>query len=480
MSLHEWKTGFDIGRGYDLLTGTVKGNAFERPEDKDMKDLEVKEGAKVYKVISNSTQFKEALKADASLSVQAWGGKLSASAEYLSETTSKASSITLAAITTIQKSGKEVKTTVQELSPRAKNLLKKNPNDFFNEFGAYFVAGVIKGGTFIGTYCMQFKEETKRQEMAGKIAGIFNKFSAKAEASIKAEVKDYLASTDVAAKTWGTTDPRVQSMEELSKSFDDFDEKLGEGRSHLALVRKWTDLHAVAECLPDGYKAPHFDNKQEGMLTILHEEYQEFLNLVERTKVLLKKENRSKYNSYQRMKIEKAQSKAGEGINKILRLLEKPTNVPENPTSEFRKNYLNAGALDEELTHVLQGDIKIKWHLHFEDKGWTVEGRSVRDKSGVYWDKPGDPRNQITVTQAIQDKKVIFNMQIFRHEKVKRAARFAVNDPKSTWNRLGPFIDVAKAQEWKDGKSDESKAEHGTRNAPEAEYPYNWFTIWVE
>ena len=156
-----WKPGFSIGTGISDFTGlpAKKPWAFEDPArnllNRPQPEAAVQGNVTVSKgVMSNSSHYKQALQASASMSIKLWGANAHAGSKLMTELQLNRRTVHYVVTCNFETETVNILDRLEYvpiLSTSAKDLLVRvGPDKWAEQYGTHFVSGYVRGGKYVG------------------------------------------------------------------------------------------------------------------------------------------------------------------------------------------------------------------------------------------------------------------------------------------------------------------------------------------
>ena len=185
-----WRAEFSVGTGISDFTGlpAIKPWAFEDCAKKALNSADNPAEAVAGNVIvskgimSNTSHYKHALQASSSMSVKLWGANAHASSKLLTELELNARTVHYVVVCNFETE------TVNKLdgmdyspalSTSARNLLLDvGPDKWAEQYGTHFIAGYVRGGTYLGKATITDSSTQSAHEFRAAMGTKFGRFAA--------------------------------------------------------------------------------------------------------------------------------------------------------------------------------------------------------------------------------------------------------------------------------------------------------------
>jgi hypothetical protein len=454
-----WKDGYAIGSGFNFVTGeALSATGFAAPDDATLKPVTKKDSSAYTKFVSDDREYAETVTAAVTVKGSGWGATAGGTLDYLKERKFHTTSIGLVSMAQITTSYAEIAPSTQRLSDYARDLLTKDPAGFFKRYGTYFISGWIKGGTFIGTYMMRFKNESSKDSLTAKINAAFTStgMSASLDSSLTKLITDSGTSVtkEATCVTFGTTNAGevIASLtcEDISKGQMAFNKELGDGNQMFAIVNSWTDLDDVDGVLrefhPDYVPPASFEEKQQDTITHLSNSYHQADYLHDWGNWLA--DTKMYAGASQIPILDKAENDTNSFKNKILDLIGDASKVPAEPDAVFKKAYLNCDDMSKPLEDVSLGEnASVEWQAILSSD-FNLNGAKTSGTLSIPLHEVVDVVPNAT---RVQDKKT--EKWILRVTRNEDGTIFSVFYHDDAWSNYGPAVSG-----WGVDKSNWSKA----------------------
>ncbi|CAK9071113.1 unnamed protein product, partial [Durusdinium trenchii] len=219
--------------------------------------------------IKNQETQEEAMTKAVEATGGGWGLQVSASVDFMSQSTSASTSVSfqIAQARQVRKSFIEHGRTLT-LAPEARKLLEQNPWEFLNVYGGYFVQSIIHGGSFVGTATVRSLETGSSQSLGAyadlQFSGTMG-FSADFKSVFEETKKDTSSFTDVQTdfqQLGGILDAQdaevkdSEQLDALNQRFEKWSETVSKAPQQLLMsLQPWMAIGEVHEfVLPSNFR----------------------------------------------------------------------------------------------------------------------------------------------------------------------------------------------------------------------------------
>lgn len=241
-----------MGRGYNTLTGELRGDALDAPVGQLLGGGGQSTKYRLLEV-DDLTQLRQELNVSASASLDALSGSASAKAEYVYKSKFTRYSYFLAVHVTVVNAQMVIK--AEKLTEAAKTTLATNPKGFLASYGDHFISAITTGGEFIGIVQIETKSEEERTEVKARLQGALGTFSAQGDFSkaIETVAKENKTTISIFRKGGGGPLPAGTALSAAALNFpQDVDPTTGKP----VVYSLTTSDYAVVTNLPGAAQLP--------------------------------------------------------------------------------------------------------------------------------------------------------------------------------------------------------------------------------